>query len=79
MIRNNTYRIHRNSTIGRLPLRNFEMVSEVPNSTVALTASAMALRGSSGSMRAYSETVRRVRAMDDRHRVRTQPNASILA
>ncbi len=43
-----------NSIIGKLPLRYFEIVSELPNSTVALTASAMARRGSSGDIRAYS-------------------------
>jgi hypothetical protein len=42
-----------NSTIGRLPLRYLEIVSEVPNNTVAPTASAMALSGSSGSIRSY--------------------------
>jgi hypothetical protein len=38
------------TSVSTLPLRYFEIVSEVPNSTVALTASTMALRGSSGDM-----------------------------
>src|SRR4051812_4974825 len=46
-----------NSMIGKPALRYLEIVSEVPNSTVAISASAMARRGSSGGIRPYTEMV----------------------